>query len=319
MKRLVLHTCVFLGLAALLSAQLSVPQPGFARFSDGSIHGLQGLQANFIVNARAMTQADHASFSSAGGLTSAQGLIQLIDPTGKVLASYQSDESAPLLNIESSLQSAVVWLPTKHLLLTWNGTTFSQTPVDDSAFGGRITFVRLSGQTGAAAETSGLTASARNIRYCALQATSAPASVQPKPCIARASNTADRPSALPATADFFVLQAHASVAQVAVSLPAARLLNFDLLPGIHSAVFVQQGWFLSQDAGALIAQLPNGLSQTMKLSPNSLPIGDLTMERMSDNWLHVSSLSTGMHWAVHLQATKWSASLLPPPMHEEAK
>jgi hypothetical protein len=305
MKRVVLYTCVFLGLAALLSAQLSVPQPGFARFSDGSIHALQGIPANFIVTARAMTQADHASFSSAGSLTSAQGLIQLSDPTGKVLASYQSDESAPLLNIESSLQSAVVWLPSKHLLLSWNGASFSQTPVDDSAFGGQITFVRLSAPA--------MTAMAHNIRFCALQ------SGGPKSCLARPSNTADRPPALAANADFFVLQAHASVAQVTVSLPSARLLSSDLLPGIHSAVFVQQGWLLSQNAGALMAQLPGGVSQTIQLTPNALPSGDLTLERMSDNWLHVSSLSTGKHWAVQLQSTKWSASLLPPPMHEEAK
>jgi hypothetical protein len=113
------------------------------------------------------------------------------------------------------------------------------------------------------------------------------------------------------------------VAEIALSLPTARVLSFVLLPGAHDAVFVQQGWLLFQEGGDLVAQLSDGTSQTMQLSSQPLPAGDLIIERMSDGWLHVSSLASGTHWAVHLQSFKWSVSLLPPPVvspvREEAR
>ena len=69
MKLLAIFGCAFIWLGLLL-AQLRLPQPGFARYSDGSVHLVVGIPANLIVNARALTQADCASFSDAGGLTS---------------------------------------------------------------------------------------------------------------------------------------------------------------------------------------------------------------------------------------------------------
>jgi hypothetical protein len=44
----------------------------------------------------------------------------------------------------------------------------------------------------------------------------------------------------------------------------------------------------------------------------------LTMERMSDHWLHVFSRSTSTDWAIEVTATKLSIFLLPVPVAGEA-
>jgi hypothetical protein len=268
MKRSAVSGCAALLLSGLMHAQLSVPQLGFARFSDGSVHAVRGIVSNLIVDPRALLRADKASFSDSGGLTSTNGLIRLLNAKGAVLGEYASGEPLPLLNIDSSLRSAVVWLPSKHALLRWDGAAFTATPVDESSFGGAVTFVRL--------------ASAK-------------------------------------TAELFVELADLSVAKLSVSLAAPRSIGAEAEPGVKGAIFVQRDWMLSTDGQGLMAELPNGDRQTIDLSAGPLPAGDLTIERMASDWLHISSRSTGVNWAVYLSSTKLSVSLLPPPAREAAK
>jgi len=268
MKRFAIGGFALLLSNSLLNAQLSVPKLGFARFPDGSMHAVHGLAANIIVDPRPSTIADSASFSDFGGLTATNGLIRLMNPDGVALAEYQSGEPQPILNIDSTLPSAVVWLPSKHTLLGWDGMAFTTTAVDDSSLGGKVTFVKsVSGKT----------------------------------------------------VELFVELADSSVAKVSVSLPGARLISAEAEPGANGAVFVQQGWMISQNARGLMAELPNGNRQTIELSKEPLPPDDLTIERMSNDWLHVSSRSTGTNWAVFWSSTKTSVSLLPPPAREAAK
>jgi hypothetical protein len=234
-------------LAPLLQGQLRIPQVGIARFSDGSVHAVQGVPANLIVASRAIAMTDAVSFSNAGGLTSSKGVIRLLQTDGMVVGEYDSGEKLPLLNIDSSPQSATAWLPSKHLLLRWHGSQFMATPIDDSSFEGRVTFVRLASEQ---------------------------------------------------AAQFFVLLEDSSVARILIALPSARVISSDAMPGIHGGVFVQHSQIFSQDIRGLIAESENGNRETIELSPTPLPEGDLTMERMSNDWLHISSRSTGANWAV---------------------
>jgi hypothetical protein len=267
MKCLAIFGCAFIWLGPL-NAQLSLPQPGFARYSDGSVHLVVGIPGNLIVEARALSKADCASFSDSGGLTSSNGLIRIMNASGAVQGEYQSGEARPVLNIDSSLRSAVAWLASKHALLGWNGTMFTEVGVDDSSFAGKVTFVRL--------------ASAK-------------------------------------IAELFVEFADSSVSKMSVSLPAGQLIASNAEPASRGAVFVQQGWMLSQNGGGLVGELPDGNRQTVELSKEPLPADDLTIERMSTDWLHVSSRSTGTDWAVYLSSGKTSVSLLPPPTREAAQ
>jgi hypothetical protein len=251
----------------LLHAQLAVPQPGIVRFADGSVRAVRGIPANLMVHSL-IASADLVSFSDVGGLISSNGLIRLLRIDGKVLGEYQSGEPRPLLNIDAALQSAAVWLPSKHLLLHWDGKAFAATPVDDSSFGGGISFVRLASDT---------------------------------------------------TAEFFASLTDSAVARVSVALPSGRLVNSEIQPGVYGKVFLQHAWILSQNERGLLAETANGTRQMIPLSQQPLPAGDLTIERMSTDWLHVSSRSIGASWAIYLSAAKLSVSLLPPPVREDAK
>jgi hypothetical protein len=259
-------TLFFIG--PLVQAQMRIPQVGIARFPDGSAHAIQGVSANLIVASRAIATTDAVSFSDFGGLISSSGVIRMLRTDGTVVGEYESGETLPLLNIDSSLQSATAWLPSKHLLLRWNGSAFTVAPIDDSSFGGRVTFVRMASEE---------------------------------------------------TAQFFVVLADSSIARILISLPSARVISSDAVPGVYGGVFVQQSWILSQDKRGLIAESATGNRETIELSRTPLPASDLTIERMSDDWLHISSRSTGANWAVHSRSMKLDVYILPPPAPEAAK
>jgi hypothetical protein len=261
MKPFVVCGWVLFAAGAMLDAQLVVPQLGVARFSDGSVHPIRGVAANLIVQARSIGNADSASFSDSIGLTSTNGFVRLVRPDGIVLGEYRSGEQQPILAIDSAAQSAAAWLPSKHVLVHWDGHQFVEVPIDDSSFVGRVSFVSL-----------------------------------------KADNTAQ----------FFVVRDDSSVARFQVTLPSGRVTSADIEPSARGPVFVQQGWMLTQDAWGLIAERANGNRQTIQLSAKALPASDLTMERMSNHWLHVSSKSTGTDWALYLDAGKLNISFMPP-------
>jgi hypothetical protein len=268
MKRFVICSWAVFVASAMLDAQMIVPQLGVAHFSDGSVHAIRGVAANLIVQARSIGNVDSASFSDSAGLTSANGLIRLIKADGTELAEYQSDEPQPLLNIDSIPQSAVAWLPSKHLLVHWDGSQFVETPIDDASFVGRVSFLSLKADS---------------------------------------------------TAQFFVVRDDSSVARFLVTLPSGRVTSADIEPSARGPVSVQQGWILTQDARGLTAERANGSRQTIQLSAKALPAGDLTMERMSNHWLHVSSKSTGTDWALYLDDSKLNLSFMPPPIVGERR
>jgi hypothetical protein len=268
MKRLVVGSWALLAAVSMVHAQLSVPQLGVARFFDGSVHPIRGVAANLIVDSRTIATADGASFSDSAGLTSSNGLIRLISPNGTVLGEYPSGEAQPVLNVDTGAQTAAAWLPSRHILLRWDGAQFLETPIDDSSFSGGVTFVSVPSNK---------------------------------------------------LAQFFVTRTDSSVAQISVALPSGRVTSSDLQPGALGRVFTQQGWVLMQDSWGLVAERTGGNRQTIQLSQQALPPNDLTMERMSNHWLHVSSRSKGTDWALYLDSTKLNISLLPPPVAEAAR
>lgn len=242
--------------SALLHAQLTVPRAGVARYPDGSIHIVYGIPANLIVDSGVLGNADSASFSDSAGLLSESGWIRSLRADGKVLGEYRSSEPLPILQFNAA------WLPSKHLLVLWNGSKFVETPVDDSSFEGQVTFLNL-------------------------------------------------PSA--DAAQLYVTRADSSVARITISLPSGSVTSSDTEPAARGWIFIQQGWLLSSDQHGFTAETANGVSQTIELSSQPIPAGDLVLEQMSNHWMHISSRSTHAAWAVYSDQSKVKVSLLPPP------
>jgi hypothetical protein len=255
-------------LGTLLDRQLSVPQLGYTRFLDGSVHLISGVAANLIVELQSIAQTDRASFSDSGGLTSSNGVIRLHDAAGRVMAEYPSDEPRPLLNIDSSLGSVAVWLPSKHSLLGWNGAAFTSTLIDDSQFGGQVTFAKL---------------------------------------------------ANPTTAEFFVLLADSSVVRFLVGVPSGSSISGNIEPGIHGRVFAQNDWIIWHDHQGLVAQLRNSVGEPIRLIREASTPPDWAVERMSNEWLHISSPSSGMNCALSFSTSRVTVSLIPSLVRKVSK
>jgi hypothetical protein len=137
---------VLVSIAAIpLSAQLGAPRVGNARYADGTVRSVFGLDANFVVGPERMT-GTAASFSDQGGLVATSGKIQLLRPDGTVAGEYATPEVNPLLDIDGDLNSAVAWLPSTHTLLWWSGAGFNATQVAGE-LPGRATSVQSDGST----------------------------------------------------------------------------------------------------------------------------------------------------------------------------
>ncbi len=141
MKLRIVFSIALLVCPAALVAQLSVPAVGVARYTDRTVHGINGLEANLLVDSQMLAGADAASFSDSGGLISSAGRIQLVTLQGIVVGHFNANEPSPVLNMDGGLTTAIAWLPSRHLLIHWNGQSFAETQVNGAELPGEITSV----------------------------------------------------------------------------------------------------------------------------------------------------------------------------------
>jgi hypothetical protein len=252
----------FFVLAALLPAQVNSPKLGAVRFADGTVRAVRGLPQNLLVSAAPLASADFASFSDTGGLISRNGMIRLLGADESEIAEYASGETAPLLNIEGALSTAIAWLPSQHAFLHWNSSSFVLSEVKAVTWEGEATSVQLLG---------------------------------------------------PGQARLLVTHADASVSAITLSLDTGNVISSDILPDVHGRVFAQQSFLVFQSPQGLAVQSANGDRRTLPLAAGLLTAGDLTIERMSSDWLHISSASMHRDWALYLNRTNFSLSILPAP------
>lgn len=252
--RIVFSGLLPLLVAVLADAQLSSPKIGVARYLDNSLHVVLGLSGNFVVSRDAIGSADAASFSNSGGLIAKNGRIELLGPELRVIASQDSGDSAPLLNMDGGPSSAIAWLPGEHALLHWNGKSFVMIAVNSHLLA-RVTSVRV---------------------------------VDSK------------------TARLLVAENGGTVAAAMVSLENGNLLSYTLLPGVRAPAYEQHSFVLFSDEQGLEVLSPNGMVQTF-----SVRASRLSFERLSSDWLHVTSASTKQNWILHLANSAAELAELP--------
>jgi hypothetical protein len=111
----------------------------------------------------------------------------------------------------------------------------------------------------------------------------------------------------PEKARLFVRQADASVSAVVVSLKTGLVLDSQLMPGISGQAIAQHSFVVAADSKTLVVESANGQRRVLPVTA-----GDLTIERMSSDWLHIFSASSGEHWALHLTENDLRLSQMPP-------
>ncbi len=252
--RLVFFVCVSICAPACLEAQVNAPKVGVARYSDNSVRAVFGVHDDFVISTQVMGSADAISFSDSGGLLAKNGTIELIGPSSTVIAEYQSGESAPLVNIDGVLTTAIAWLPAHHSLLHWNGKSFVRTEVS-SDLPGPVTSLHL---------------------------------------------------ANPSTAQLLVNERVGVVSEATISLETGYLTALNVLPGVVGPAFRQRSFVLFHDQRGLEIVSGSGAARTLPLSAT-----DLTIERMSSDWLHLASAAGKQNWVLHLTSTALELSELP--------
>jgi len=247
--------------AGVLQAQVSAPRIGIIRCSDGMLHAVYGLAANFVLATKPFAPADTASFSDRAGLIANNGTIQLVTPGGAIEAEYQSRETAPLLNVDTDSSSAIAWLPVAQGILRWAGSAFRLYPVSPGAVQGQVTAIRSVGQ--------------------------------------------DR-------AELLLLNPDGSTSRAAIALSTGNLVSLDIIPGVRGPVFAQQTALVFRDGQGLAIETADGVRHTLPISR------DIAIERMSSEWLHLSSERGNQHWALHLAGSQVELFVLPNALSQEA-
>ncbi len=242
-------------LAAGLEAQPKAPKPGIARYADGTVRQIYGLEANFAVGEQVSPASDAISFSDSGGLIAKAGHIQLVAVDGSIISAYDSGETSALLNVDGALTTAIAWLPGQHALVRWSGKSFI--------------LIEAHG-----IDSSGVVSSVRK----------ASANI----------------------AKLLITGPSGDVCEATVSLETGELISLDSVPGIKGPAFQQHSFVISHDQQGLEIQSADGSVRMIPLSAN-----DLTFERMSSDWVHVSSASSKQHWALHLTGDVLTLSELP--------
>ncbi len=107
-------------------------------------------------------------------------------------------------------------------------------------------------------------------------------------------------------AKLLITEAGGNVCEATVSLETGELISLDVVPGVRGPAFQQDAFTVFHDEQGLEIQSASGSMRTLPLSAN-----DLTFERMSSDWVHVSSASTKRHWALHLNNQVLTLSELP--------
>jgi hypothetical protein len=246
--------------AGILHAEVSAPQLGVIRCSDGLVRAVYGLAGNFILANKVLAPAGAVSFSDRAGLMAKNGAIQLVKADGAPLGKYESQDSKPVLNVDGDVESAIVWLPSEHSVLRWTGASFRLYPL--APLEGEVT---------------------------AIKATA------------------------PDRAQLLILSDDGNISRATVTLSTGELVSLNVVPEASGAAFAQQSALISHERDGLVIETPDGVRQ-------HLPVpSDVVIERMSSEWLHLSSVRTNQDWALHVAGSQVELFILPAVQrHEEA-
>ena len=116
----------------------------------------------------------------------------------------------------------------------------------------------------------------------------------------------DLQSSGPKQARLIVEHSDKSVSSVIVSLRNGNLVSSETLPGVTGYTFGQGHYLVFKSGTNLVVDNLRGYRRTLTLPPT-----DLTMERMSNSWLHVYSRELQQDWALHLTQAELNVSMLP--------
>jgi hypothetical protein len=107
-------------------------------------------------------------------------------------------------------------------------------------------------------------------------------------------------------AKMLVTDARGDVSEMTISLENGNLISIDPLPGVRGAAFRQNSFLIFRDSEGLKIRAADGSARLISFAAE-----DVAIERMSSEWLHLSSDGANRDWALHLNRTTLDLSELP--------
>jgi hypothetical protein len=101
------------------------------------------------------------------------------------------------------------------------------------------------------------------------------------------------------------------VSEITISLDTGQPTSVKFLPGIQGPAFLHHTFVIFHDKRGLEVEAPDGSLRAVPIAAK-----DLAIERMSSDWLHLTSPSTEQSWALHLNNTALQLSEMPVPRPE---
>ena len=112
--------------------------------------------------------------------------------------------------------------------------------------------------------------------------------------------------ASPKAAKLLVTEPGGIVSETTISLETGNVISLRVLPGVEAPAFEQGTFLLFPTEHGLEVKSGNGVLRTLPISAT-----DVAVERMSSDWLHLTSASTNQHWVLHLNERTLEISELP--------
>ena len=106
-------------------------------------------------------------------------------------------------------------------------------------------------------------------------------------------------------AELLVLDGPA-LSQITVSLHSGDTVSEAFLAGVDAPAFQMDDFIVFLSTEGLEVDGPDGARRTL-----AVPTSDLVVERMASEWLHLTSPSSGQHWALHITGKLLEVSQLP--------
>lgn len=132
---------LFLCAPEFLKSQLAAPTVGYVRLANGAAYGVYGLEGNYVLGDSVLGSLQAASFSNQGAFVARPGSLTLLSPDLTAIASWNCEESAPLVHMQGDRTTAIAWLPAAHQMVHWDGQSFQAVDASGFAAAGSVTSI----------------------------------------------------------------------------------------------------------------------------------------------------------------------------------
>ncbi len=123
---------------------LRAPQIGVIRDAAHNLRPVYGFSGNLITgDPLPIKSVLAASFSDQAGIVLTPGAVKVVNLKGEERGSYSTEETEPVLGITGPAETAVAWLPSDRKLVRWNGSAFTELPVNASDAPGPVVALEM--------------------------------------------------------------------------------------------------------------------------------------------------------------------------------